>query len=77
MARATGVQAAAKRRRIKHERRIAEQINPLDQLGHAWSWLRSEALRVPHLLDDTVARVRAIAADLNDHESDPQKGAGQ
>jgi hypothetical protein len=77
MARATGTQAAAKRRRIKHERRIDEQANPLDQLGQAWAWLRSEARRFPHLLDDTITRVRAIAADLNDHESEPQKGAGQ
>lgn len=77
MARTTGAEAAAKRRRIKHERRIADQANPLDRLGLTWSWLYAEARRVPHLLDATLERLHLIAADLNDHEANPTKGADQ
>lgn len=77
MARLTGTEAAAKRRRIKHERRINERINPLDQLGLIWSWLSAEARRHPHRIRDTNTRLWQIAADLNDHEANPQKGADQ
>jgi hypothetical protein len=71
MARATGAQAAAVRRRIKHERRIDEQINPLNRLERTWAALRAEAGRHPHLLEPTTARLHQIAVELNDLEANP------
>lgn len=75
MARATGTQAAAIRRRIKHEKRIADLINPLDRLAKTWQWVHAEAKRVPHLLDDVTSRIHQIGADLNDLEAQPGKEA--
>lgn len=69
MARGTGLQAAARRRRIKHEQRINDRVNPLEQLALTWSWLYAEARRHPHLLHTTRQRMHAIAADLNDCEA--------
>jgi hypothetical protein len=66
MTRPTGPNAAAKRRRVKHERRIADLTNPLDQLSAVCSWLRSEAIKRPHLISNTITRVQAIAEDLNE-----------
>lgn len=66
MTRTSGPDAAARRRRVKHERRIAEQPNPLEQLAQACSWLRSEAIKAPHLIHDTVTRVQQIAVNLNE-----------
>lgn len=71
MARATGMKAAAIRRRTKHERRIAEQINPLGRLAHAWAWVYAEARRHPHLLDQVTVQIHAIGADLNNLEANP------
>lgn len=73
MARATGAQAAAVRRRIKHERRIAELVNPLDKLAATWAWVYAEARRAPHLLHDVINKVHAIGVDLNDREANPSK----
>lgn len=77
MARATGAQAAAIRRRIKHERRIADKVNPLDRLRLTMAWLLAEANRVPHLLDQVTGRVHQTAADLNDLEAQPGKETPQ
>jgi hypothetical protein len=66
MTRTSTPDAAAKRRRVKHERRIAEQINPLDQLAQLCSWLRSEAIKAPHRLQEVIDRVQKIAVDLNE-----------
>jgi hypothetical protein len=71
MARATGVQAAAIRRRIKHERRIDEQVNPLTRLVLTLAMVRAEAGRHPHLLEPTTARLHQIAVELNDLEANP------
>jgi len=71
MARATGTRAAAIRRRTKHEKRITEQVNPLDRLTKTWAWVHAEARRHPHLLDHTIGRLHAIGADLNDIEARP------
>jgi len=71
MARATGVQAAAIRRRTKHEKRINEKVNPLDQLTVTWAWVHAEARRHPHLLDQTIQQLHAIAVDLNNREAQP------
>jgi hypothetical protein len=73
MARATGTQAAAIRRRTKHEKRIAEQGNPLQALAQTWAWVFAEAKRVPHLLPDLTDRVHALAVTLNDCEARPVK----
>lgn len=77
MARPTGMQAAAIRRRAKHERRINEQINPLDRLAMTWAWLRAEAGRHPHLLDQTTSRLHQLSADLNNLEANPGKESPQ
>lgn len=71
MARATGTQAAAIRRRAKHEQRINEQVNPLDRFTKTWAWVHAEARRHPHLLDQTISRLHTIGADLNDIEANP------
>ncbi len=73
MARATGTRAAAIRRRTKHEKRINEQINPLDRLNLTWAWLRAEAQRHPHLLEQTTTRLHQIGAGLNDLEANPRE----
>ncbi|MET0416626.1 MAG: hypothetical protein ABW022_11465 [Actinoplanes sp.] len=77
MARATGTQAAAIRRRTKHQKRINEQGNPLDRLAMTWAWLRAEAQRHPQLLDTTTQRLHEIGADLNDLEANPGKETRQ
>lgn len=74
MARLSGRAAAAARRRRKHEQRITEQANPLDQLGAAWSWLYAEARHTPHLISDAIRRLCGIAADLNADQIGPEKG---
>jgi hypothetical protein len=73
MARATGTRAAAIRRRTKHEKRIAEQSNPLQALAQTWAWVFAEAKRVPHLLHDLTDKVHALGVDLNDLEAQPVK----
>lgn len=75
MARATGTQAAAKRRRAKHEKRIAEQTNPLQALAQTWAWVFAEAKRVPHLLDNLTRSVHTLGVELNDLEANPAKEA--
>lgn len=72
MARATGTQAAAIRRRTKHEQRITEQVNPLDRLAKTWAWVHAEARRHPHLLDHTIHQLHTIAANLNNIEAQPR-----
>lgn len=72
MARATGTQAAAVRRRTKHEQRINEQVNPLDRLTKTWAWVHAEARRHPHLLEQTINRLYTIGADLNNLEAQPR-----
>jgi hypothetical protein len=75
MARATGTQAAAIRRRTKHEKRIAEQANPLQKLAQTWAWVFAEAKRHPHQLNDLTSSVHALGVGLNDLEANPETEA--